>query len=123
MKHFGIISVVALLLVCACHNGANKTQSQRKPPITQEMAYNGVSNYCHSEYDWSVAENNPSLMNVRMGEGTDSEYHVIFRSYTGALVHFYVDKTSGATRLVETVPALNITQEAGTINLLDYLEK
>lgn len=123
MKHFGIISVVALLLVCACHNNTNKTQSKQNPPIMQEMAFEGVSNYCHREYDWSVAEGNPSLMYVRMEEGSDSEYHVLFRSYTGALVHFYVDKTSGSTKMVETVPALNITQEAGTINLLDYLEK
>ena len=115
MKRFSILSLAALLLLCSCRNRTNN--------ITQEMAFEGVSNYCHREYDWSVAEGNPSLMYVQMEEGTDSEYHVLFRSYTGALVHFYVDKTSGATRLVETVPALDIEAEAGTINLLDYLEK
>lgn len=32
------------------------------------MAYEGVSNYCHSAYDWSMAEANPSMMYVEMGE-------------------------------------------------------
>jgi hypothetical protein len=58
-----------------------------------------------------------------MGEETDSTYQVVFRSYTGAFVHFYVNKASGTTRMVEKVPNLNIEEESGTIDLFDYLEK
>ena len=85
------------------------------------MAYEGVSNYCHSEYDWSVSEDNPDIMTLEMGEETDSAYQVVFRSYTGALVYFYVDKASGSTIMVEYVPTLDIQNDAGTINLFDYL--
>ena len=91
--------------------------------ITAEMAYEGVNNYCHSAYDWSVAEENPSMMSLTMGEETETEYQVIFRSYTGAIVYFYVDKTTGTTRMVEHVPTLDIKNEAGTIDLFDYIEK
>ena len=87
------------------------------------MAYEGVSNYCHSAYDWSMAEANPSMMYVEMGEETETEYQVVFRSYTGALVYFYVEKSSGTTRMVEYVPALDIKEESGTIDIFDYLEK
>ena len=87
------------------------------------MAYEGVNNYCHSTYDWSIAEDNPSIMYVEMGEETDSTYQVVFSSYTGAFVNFYVDKTSGQTRIEEYVPALDIKEEAGTIDLFDYLER
>ena len=87
------------------------------------MAYEGVSNYCHNTYDWSVAEANPSIMYVEMGEETDSTYQVVFRSYTGAFVHFYVDKTSGTTKMEEYVPSLDIKSDAGTIELFDYLKK
>ena len=104
-------------LLCSC--GANTTKSE----ITAEMALEGVSNYCHSTYDWSIAEANPSIMGIEMGEETDSAYQVVFRSYTGALVNFYVDKASGTTRMVENVPALDVKEEAGTINLFDYLDK
>ena len=85
------------------------------------MAYEGVSNYCHSEYDWSIAEDNPEIMTLEMGEETNSAYQVVFRSYTGAFVYFYVDKASGSTRMVEYVPNLDIKNDAGTINLFDYI--
>ena len=90
--------------------------------ITAEMAFEGVSNFCHSAYDWSAAEENPDIMGLEMGEETDSTYHVVFRSYTGALVNFYVDKASGTTRMVEYVPALDRQEEAGTINLFEYFK-
>jgi hypothetical protein len=91
--------------------------------ITKEMAFEGVNNYCHKEYDWSVAKDNPDIMYVQMGEETDPAYQVLFRSYTGAFVHFYVDKTSGKTRIVEKIPSLNVEEKIGSINLYDYIEK
>ena len=95
-------------------------ESQNK--LSAEKAYEGVNNYCHEQYDWSVAEENPDIMYVEMGEETDSEYQVVFRSYTGSFIYFYVDKSNGTTRLVDYVPTLNIEEEAGTINLYDYLK-
>ncbi len=109
------------LLFCSCHN--NKADVNQQAEITAEMAYEGVNNYCHSEYDWSVAEDNPSMMSVTMGDETETEYQVIFRSYTGALVHFHVDKASGKTRMVESVPTLDIDTVTGTLDLFDYLGK
>ena len=90
--------------------------------ISEKMAYDGVYNYCRSTYDWSIAEDNPEIMYLEMGEETESEYQVIFRSYTGSFVYFYVDKSSGNTRLVEYVPQLEIEEDAGCIDLYDYLE-
>ena len=90
--------------------------------ISARMAYDGVSNYCHSEFDWSAAQDNPSIMYVSLADSTDAEYKVVFRSYTGALTYFHVDKATGSTRMVEFVPAINIENEAGTINLRDYLK-
>ena len=87
------------------------------------MAYEGVNNYCHREYDWSAAEENSTMMYVTMGDETETEYKVVFRSYTGALVNFYVDKASGTTRVVESVPTLGVDSLVATIDLSDYLEK
>ena len=130
MKYIAFTFFFVALLLCSCNNNkVNDTQStdlqteDTLRTITEEMAYEGVNNYCHKEYDWSVAKDNPDIMFVQMGEETDSAYQVVFRSYTGAFVHFYVDKTSGTTKMVEKVPSLNVEEEAGTINLFDYLEK
>ena len=117
MKQIAFSFALILLLLCSC--GSNTTKSE----ITAEMAYEGVNNYCHSAYDWSVAKDNPDIMGVQMGEENDSAYLVVFRSYTGSFVNFYVDKASGTTRMVEKVPNLNIEEDAGTIELFDYLEK
>ena len=103
-------------VLLSCETNASKNE------ITAEMALEGVSNYCHSENDWSAAEENPDIMSVTMGEESDSAYQVVFRSYTGAFVYFYVNKESGSTRMEEYVPSLDIKSEAGTIDLYDYLK-
>lgn len=131
MKYIAFTSMFMALLLCSCYNNnkVKDTQStdaqteETQRSITAEMAYEGVSNYCHQEYDWSAAKDNPDIMYVTMGEETDSAYQVVFRSYTGAFVYFYVDKTNGTTRIVEKVPSLNVEEEAGTIDLFDYLGK
>ena len=120
MKHIVFSFILIALLFCSC--GAN-TANTTKSEITAEMALEGVSNYCHREYDWSVAKDNPDIMYVQMGEETDSAYQVVFRSYTGAFVNFYVNKASGTTRMEEYVPTLDVKSDAGTINLYDYLDK
>ena len=130
MKYIALLFVFLALFLCSCRNNKAEVTSSSNVQtedtlrtITEEMAYEGVNNYCHKEYDWSVAKDNPDIMFVQMGEETDSAYQVIFRSYTGAFVHFYVNKTNGATRMVERVPNLNVEEDAGTINLFDYLKK
>ena len=130
MKNIAFTLIFIALFLCSCNsNRANDTQSSDVQTedtlrtITADMAFEGVNNYCHKEYDWSVAKDNPDIMYVEMGDETDSAYQVVFRSYTGAFVHFYVDKTSGTTRMVEKVPSLNVEEDAGTINLFDYLKK
>ena len=121
MKCFIISSALIALLLCSCHR--NKADLAQQAGITAEMAYEAVNNYCHSEYDWSIAGENPSMMSVTMGEETENEYKVIFRSYTGALVNFYVDKSNGMTRMIESVPTLDVDSVVGTIDIMDYLEK
>ena len=130
MKYTVFTFVFFALFLCSCHNNqagatlpSDAQTEDSLSTITQEMAYEGVNNYCHKVYDWSVAKDNPDIMYVQMGEETDSAYEVVFRSYTGAFVHFYVDKASGATKIVEKVPSLNVEDDAGTINLFDYLKR
>jgi basic membrane lipoprotein Med (substrate-binding protein (PBP1-ABC) superfamily) len=130
LKYIAFIFVFLVLFLCSCRNNkadvAQSSDAQTEDTlrtITADMAYEGINNYCHSAYDWSVAKDNPDIMYLTVGEETDSTYQVVFRSYTGAFVHFYVNKTSGTTRMVEKVPSLNVEEDAGTIELFDYLEK
>ena len=101
------------------------TEAQEVDPlnmnVTKEQAYDGVNNYCHSNYDWSVAEDDPSKMYLEMGEESDEDYLVILHSYTGSIVYFNVDKRSGRVNMSEYVPALDLTDQAGSFHLFDYL--
>ena len=118
-----LLATMFALAVLPFSSCGSKDTGESQRQITAEMALEGVSNYCHSEYDWSMAKDNPDIMGVEMGEETDSTYQVVFRSYTGALVNFYVNKESGTTRMEEYVPSLNVREEAGTLDLFQYLKK
>ena len=126
-----IVALVMGLMLQGCGTGNEAADSPNPSEdlitsasnnhITEETAFEGVYNYCHSAYDWSIAEDDPDIMYLEMGEETETEYQVIFRSYTGSFVYFHVDKSSGITRLTEYVPILGIEEDAGTIDLYDYL--
>ena len=104
-------------------NSTNETNlKDSKSKLTKDMVYNGINNYCHQNFDWSIAKENPDIMYVEMGEETDTEYQVTFRSYTGSITYFYVNKSDGNTKIVEYVPVLDIKEESGTINIFDYIE-
>ena len=68
--------MIILLLLCSCGGG-----------ITAEKAFEGVNNYCHQNYDWSIAEENPEIMYVAMGDETQAEYKVRYQERGG--VHKY----------------------------------
>ena len=110
MKHIVFSFILTVLLFCSC--GSNGRSSESHPSLLEDGR--GAK---------EEGEANPSIMYVQMGEETDSAYQVVFRSYTGAFVNFYVDKASGTTRMEEYVPNLNVRNDVGTIDLFDYLKK
>ena len=114
------LTLLAVLLACALLQGCGAKRAKNE--ITAETAYEGVSNYCRETYDWSIAEENPDIMSLEMGEETETAYQVVFRSYTGAFVYFEVDKATGMTKLTESVPTLGIESDAGSIDLHEYLK-
>ena len=117
-----VLLMSAMLSACKTENDVIENSIVSQNGISAEMAFEGVNNYCHSEYDWDVAKDNPEIMYVEMGEETETEYQVVFRSYTGSFVYFYVNKSNGTTRLVEYVPTLDIEEDAGSINIYDYFK-
>ena len=134
---FYLMAIIALgLLMVGCNNtnedvknepatSGNAEVTVAETPsesgeLTAEMAYEAIRNYCNETYGYTEAS---SSMYLEIGDGTDDEYQVRFRSYTGAYVYFYIDKATGVARMVETVPDLNVEEEAGTINVYDYLSK
>lgn len=95
------------------------TEDTQSSGLTEEQAYKGIYNYCDENYGWNMADE--YSMYLEAGEHSETEYMFTFRSYTGSFTYFYVDKATGNTRMVDYVPALDITEDSGTMNVYDYL--
>ena len=89
----------------------------------RSVKLDGIGSFFFQSSATGNGKDKADIMYVQMGEETDSAYQVVFRSYTGAFVNFYVNKKSGTTRMEEHVPTLDIRNEAGTIDIFDYLEE
>ena len=93
--------------------------------LTDELALTGVRNYCYSV--------NPDLEGiVKAGEyqvyweieSSDAQQIVVlFRSYTGALCRYYIDRATGETYETEFVPGITAeeTRTEESFNLWSYL--
>ncbi|MCR5676395.1 MAG: hypothetical protein K6G16_11875 [Lachnospiraceae bacterium] len=94
--------------------------------ITDEQALSAIRKYCET--------NNPDLAGIvqdgayavywDVEAGTDFEIVVLFRSYTGAQIRYYIDRLTGDTRVTESVPGITDGEEPSdeTLNVWDYLE-
>ena len=91
--------------------------------ITGPMALKGVRNYCGSAYGLSTDDGQTADINLEIDDVTDSVYQLSYLSYTGAVVKFYVDRTTGLTRVTEYAPGLDVENDAGTFSILDYQDE
>ena len=94
--------------------------------ISEEQALAAIKNYCHN--------NNPELQNMEdSGDYTiswdiqsadDSQIVVVYRSYTGALVRYYIDPVTGDTYITEFVEGITDEEERSpeTLNVRDYMD-
>ena len=107
--------------------GTSVEQSENvSDALTENQALDAIKNYClvknpdlkskvdSTEYTvyWDVKTND------------SNEIVVLFRSYTGAQIRYYIDPVSGATYVTELVPGI-IDEEQRTeesLNARDYLE-
>ena len=93
--------------------------------LSDEQALTAIRNYC--------IRNNPDLENIaNEGEyptywevtaSSETEVVVLYRSYTGAQVRYYIDRATGSTYVTEFVPGIT-PEEARTeetLNVRDYL--
>ncbi len=133
---FAIAALTTALLMAGCNNTKEEIKNEPIPSsnsevtvvepstpqtqLTEETAYEAVQKYCNETYGYTPAS---SSMFLELGDETNDEYQIRFRSYTGAFVYFYIDKETGVARMVEKVPDLDVEEESGTINVFDYLNK
>ena len=98
---------------------------QGEKRISDEQALSAIRKYCFIQNpeleDMVDAGEYPVYWDV--SSSTDSEIVVLFRSYTGALLRYYIDPVSGDTYVTEFVPGITPAEERTeeSINVWDYL--
>ena len=81
--------------------------------LTEELALAAIQNYCYST--------NPDLEGIVNGgeyqvsweveSSSEQEIVVLFRSYTGAELRYYIDRSTGETYATEFVPGITAAEE------------
>ena len=94
--------------------------------LSEEQAVSAVKAYCCSVNpdlaEIAEAGEYPVYWDISSADG--QEIVVVFRSYTGALQYFYIDRASGDAYVTEYVPGITEeeTRTEETLNVWDYLE-
>lgn len=98
---------------------------RRVDSLSDEDALTAVRNYC--------TLSNPDLAEIvnageypvywELSSSTDAQAVVLFRSYTGAQIRYYMDRVTGNTRVTEFVPGVSSgeTQTDESFNARNYL--
>ena len=92
--------------------------------ISDDQAQTAIQEYCYSK--------NPDLKNMvnddqytvywEVSSSEENEVVILFRSYTGALNYYYIDRNTGDVYVTECVPGI-IDEEQKTdesFNIKDY---
>ena len=124
MKNAGKIAVVFICLmtmICGCGKNSNNVAEI----ISDEQAVNAIRNYCctlNPDLESIAAEEYPVYWEIVSSD--DSEIVVLYRSYTGAQVRYYIDRTTGSTNVTEFVPAIMDDEEPAdeSFNVRDYFQ-
>lgn len=104
----------------------NVVNNDEDKAITDDQALAAIQKYCY--------ENNSELENiVNSGEYTvyweiessdASQIVVMYRSYTAAIIRYYIDPVSGETYVTEFVPGITEEEERTdeSLNVRDYMD-
>lgn len=123
VKRFAAVFItsVTVFILSGC-SGKNKAVIMEK--LSEEQALSAVKNYCCTI--------NPDLENIlKEGEypvyweivsSDEQEIVVLFRSYTGALCRYYIDRVKGDTYVTEYVPEITSEEQRTDekFNIRDY---
>ena len=111
--------MVNTLAVIDRNGGAGST-------LSEEEALSAVKKYCYSSNPdlEEIVDNGEYPVYWEISSSDEREIVVLFRSYTGAIVRYYIDRASGETYATEFVPGISSGEERTdeSINVRDYLD-
>ena len=106
-------------------NTTAEQSESRSDALTEDQALNAIKNYCFIK--------NPDLKNMAESDeytiywdvttNDANEIVVLYRSYTGAQIRYYIDPVSGAACVTEFVQGITDGEQRSeeSLNVRDYL--
>lgn len=129
------LSLVFILsmMICSCGNNSDEiavkiedipeTEDTIAELISDEQAIDAIRKYCcaiNPDLESIAAEEYPVYWEIISSD--DSEIVVLFRSYTGSQVRYYINRATGITNITEFVPGITDEEEptGETFNIRDF---
>ena len=125
-----VLALFMMTMLAGC--GGSKGASEANDPgndetITDEQALEAIENYCYDKNPDLESIINETEYEVKWDvQSTDEqEIVILFRSYTGAEVRYYIDRATGDTYVTEFVSGITEEEERTdeTFNVKDYFIK
>ena len=117
-----VLVVVLAMAICSC--GKNNDEGV-VDSISDEQAVLAIRNYCctaNPDLESTAAEGYPVYWDIDSSD--ENEVVVLFRSYTGAMIRYYIDRATGNTNVTEFVPGIMDEEEPTdeNFNVRDYIQ-
>ena len=122
--------VLALLMMtmlagCGGQNGASEAaEPAAAETITDEQALEAIENYCYDKNPdlESIINETEYEVNWDVQSTDEQEIVILFRSYTGVDVRYYIDRATGDTYVTEFVSGITEEEERNdeNFNVKDY---
>ena len=122
-KSILIVLVLAILGI----NAYVKYADKGKGTLSDEQALSAVKAYCYAQNadleDIEKEGKYPVYWEVSSSE--ENEIVILFRSYTGAQIRFYIDRVTGDTYSTEFAPGISFEEERTdeSFDVRDYLDE
>ena len=93
--------------------GSEAESEKREETLTDEQALAAIRNYCilaNPDLEETAASGEAPVY-WEIASSDEQQIVVLFRSYTGALVRYYIDRSSGDTTVTEFVPGITAEEQ------------
>lgn len=132
---FALLLFMLMAALCGCGEKSDAAESEEPvlndvsdaapETLSDEQALSAIIRYC--------CTNNPALEDIvnageyptywEIASSDEQEIVVLFRSYTGAQVRYYIDRSTGDTCVTEYVPGITPEEQRTdeSFNIRDYL--
>ena len=102
-------------------------KSDKADVITQDKALEAIKKYCYADNPdlESMIDSDKYVFYWNAETNEAGEIVVLFRSYTGALIRYYIQPDSGETYVTEFVPGITYDEQrtGESFNVRDYIDE